>query len=57
MKAISSWAKYLPVPMIEIKDPYLMKQADIRISFASRQHGDNTPFDGPGGYLAHDKGF
>ena len=51
--AIRHWKKYVPLPIVEIKKPEETEKADIRILFASGDHGDNTPFDGEGGFLAH----
>ncbi|CBY35971.1 unnamed protein product [Oikopleura dioica] len=51
--AISHWKKYLPIPIVEIVDEQWMDSADIRIKFVNSSHGDNSPFDGPGNFLAH----
>lgn len=51
--AIRHWKRYVPLPIIEIKRASDKSKADIRIIFASGTHGDNTPFDGTGGFLAH----
>ncbi|KAG5270582.1 hypothetical protein AALO_G00194290 [Alosa alosa] len=48
-KALQIWAKVTPLRFTRI----YTGTADIMISFASREHGDGYPFDGPGGTLAH----
>ncbi|NXP07235.1 MMP1 collagenase, partial [Thinocorus orbignyianus] len=48
-KALSVWSNVTPLTFQKVED----KEADIMISFAYRDHYDNSPFDGPNGQLAH----
>uniref|UniRef100_A0A8B9M6F6 interstitial collagenase n=1 Tax=Accipiter nisus TaxID=211598 RepID=A0A8B9M6F6_9AVES len=48
-KAFSVWSNVTPLTFQKLED----KEADIMISFAYRDHQDNSPFDGPNGQLAH----
>ena len=43
------WAKDTPLTFTEVRNSF----ADILILFASGNHGDANPFDGPSGTLAH----
>lgn len=48
-KALSVWSNVTPLTFQKVED----EVADIMISFAYRDHHDNSPFDGPNGQLAH----
>ncbi|XP_026074864.1 collagenase 3-like [Carassius auratus] len=48
-KALQVWADVTPLRFTRITKGI----ADIMISFATREHGDGEPFDGPLGTLAH----
>uniref|UniRef100_A0A3B5LWU4 Matrix metallopeptidase 11a n=1 Tax=Xiphophorus couchianus TaxID=32473 RepID=A0A3B5LWU4_9TELE len=48
-EAVKIWSDVTPLTFTEVRRGI----ADIRIDFSSYWHGDNLPFDGPGGILAH----
>ncbi|XP_014856597.1 PREDICTED: matrix metalloproteinase-18-like [Poecilia mexicana] len=48
-RALEVWAKVTPLTFTKLTSG----TADIMISFARLSHGDNYPFDGPDGTLAH----
>lgn len=49
-QAFSLWSSVSPLTFVEIPSS---NNPDIRIMFASGEHGDNSPFDGTGRTLAH----
>ncbi|XP_032977761.1 neutrophil collagenase [Rhinolophus ferrumequinum] len=48
-KAFQVWSGASPLTFTKIFE----EKADINIAFVQRDHGDNSPFDGPNGILAH----
>jgi len=48
--AFDLWAAETPLTFTEVSNP---NDADIVIAWASGEHGDGDPFDGPGDVLAH----
>jgi hypothetical protein len=51
VRAFSEWAKYAKLTFTIANDA--TGDQTLAILFASRDHGDGYPFDGPGGVLAH----
>uniref|UniRef100_A0A3P9NE72 Matrix metallopeptidase 7 n=1 Tax=Poecilia reticulata TaxID=8081 RepID=A0A3P9NE72_POERE len=47
--ALKMWSDAAPLNFVKV----IHGKADIVLSFAHRAHGDFSPFDGPGGVLAH----
>uniref|UniRef100_F7DFV1 Matrix metallopeptidase 11 n=1 Tax=Equus caballus TaxID=9796 RepID=F7DFV1_HORSE len=48
-EALQVWSEVTPLTFTEVHEGH----ADITIDFTRYWHGDNLPFDGPGGILAH----
>ena len=49
-KAFGAWAAISKFTFEQTSDPTV---ANLNISFQIREHGDGSPFDGPGGTIAH----
>uniref|UniRef100_A0A7N5JN72 Peptidase metallopeptidase domain-containing protein n=1 Tax=Ailuropoda melanoleuca TaxID=9646 RepID=A0A7N5JN72_AILME len=49
LRAFNVWADVTPLTFTRLYEG----TADIQISFEAGDHGDNSPFDGPDGFLAH----
>ncbi|KAG9449652.1 hypothetical protein H6P81_009617 [Aristolochia fimbriata] len=49
-RAFKRWSAVTSFTFREVQDP---ETADIKIGFFAGEHGDDDPFDGPGGVLAH----
>ncbi|XP_030439678.1 metalloendoproteinase 3-MMP-like [Syzygium oleosum] len=49
-RAFNTWASATHFTFSQVQN---YAAADIKIAFASRDHGDNAPFDGPSGVIAH----
>ncbi|KAA8548045.1 hypothetical protein F0562_004694 [Nyssa sinensis] len=49
-RAFNNWASATHFTFLQTRD---FTNADLKISFHRRAHGDGSPFDGPGGVLAH----
>ena len=49
-RAFAVWARHSP---LKFKKVSIYDNPDIVLFFAEGFHNDNTPFDGPGGFLAH----
>ncbi|GLT57788.1 hypothetical protein SLA2020_307370 [Shorea laevis] len=50
VRAFRTWAANTHFTFTQTQD---YQNADLKVSFARRDHGDGNPFDGPGGTLAH----
>jgi len=51
VRAFWEWAKYAKLTFTAVDDKNARRT--LAVLFASREHGDGYPFDGPGGVLAH----
>lgn len=50
IRAFEVWTKFIPINIVEVGD---VRNADIKIKFEKKYHGDKYPFDGSMGVLAH----
>jgi hypothetical protein len=51
LRALNSWTQYAPIKFVAGQSATAPRT--VYVWFATRDHGDGYPFDGPGGILAH----